>query len=85
MDLERFYQLLETKKKFRWAIPLCCFRDTKVQDISKAKRVYNWMRMACYQYSVLNVILSLVMISLLFWGEVKSIKVGNLFEIASVI
>lgn len=68
--------MLAKKKKFEFAPPICFVPDAKVQNEAKAKRVYNWMRMACYQYSILNVLLSGIMITILFLYNGEAIKVS---------
>ena len=54
------------KGTFRLSIPLCCVKPTQITDADAAHKVYNWMRMACYQYSVLNVLLSIIMFVVIF-------------------
>jgi len=73
VDIKRFYSLLVEKKKFEFAPPICFVPDSDVPDQKKAKRVYNWMRISCYQYSVLNMFLSILMITILFFDDSETI------------
>ena len=64
------------KGSFRLSIPLCCVPHTQVKDPEKAHQVYNWMRIACYQYSVLNVLLSVIMFVVIFIPHNDNVNVS---------
>lgn len=63
------------KGSFKLSIPLCCIKEAQVKDSEKAHSVYNWMRIACYQYSILNVLLSAIMFVVIFIPHNEDVNV----------
>lgn len=66
MDIEKFYNIIIAKGRFRLSLPLCWIKPVEVTTPEKAHKVYNWMRLMCLQYSVLNVLLSIIMFVVIF-------------------
>ena len=75
VSIDRFYNLCLVKKKIKFPPPFCWLPDIEIENNKKAKTFYNWMRLACYQYSVLNVILSVIMMIILFLDHKHTLKV----------
>ena len=68
--------MIVKKGSFKLSIPLCCIKPAIVSDNETAHKVYNWMRIACYQYSILNVLLSIIMFIVIFIPHNKDVDVS---------
>lgn len=74
MDINLFLDLFVEKKEFYWAPPMCFIPNIKIQDRAKAMKVYNWIRVFIYANSILNVVISFLIILLfMFHGNHKTL------------